>query len=304
MNPRDPRIARLTASLLALAACGDADAGDPPEDGGTDASVAGPAIVEYRLQATIEAGVEMELCKFLLAPEEGMWINRDEIAYTPGSHHVLLFGTMYEEVPTTNIRGQTVDTSDFFPCDDGTGDWSLGGLIAGTQNANGASSLAYPPGVATFVPGGAVLLVNAHYLNATAQTLEPEIIIELHTIPEDDVVERGGFIFWYDLFIRVEAGQTGTARMRCPIHEDITLTTAQSHMHARGVHFVAELVRPDGTTETLYETDEWEEVPTRHWPEGLPVEKGSVIDFRCDYQNDSPETIAPRARDSPCTSQA
>ena len=47
---------------------------------------------------------------FYRVPAEGLYVNRQEVRYTPGSHHVLVFKTPYTEFPTTTIRGETVDT--------------------------------------------------------------------------------------------------------------------------------------------------------------------------------------------------
>jgi hypothetical protein len=54
--------------------------------------------------------------------------------------------------------------------------------------------------------------------------------------------------------------------MRCPVPHDVNLLNLASHMHRRGVHFRADLVGAEGNVqETLFETDEWEDVPTKQW---------------------------------------
>src|SRR5207244_2852964 len=98
---------------------------------------------------------------------------------------------------------------------------------------------------------------------------------------------EAGVLFFYDLFIRVPPHGTATARMSCPVTRDVTLLSAQSHMHRRGVGYEAHLV--DGTgkpMETLYTNDRWEEVPIKIWDPGKPLAAGTAIDYRCDYRND------------------
>ena len=66
--------------------------------------------LQIKMTSTLEAGLETERCMFYRVPAEGLAVNRQEIRYTPGSHHVLLFKTPYTEIPTTTIDGRTVDT--------------------------------------------------------------------------------------------------------------------------------------------------------------------------------------------------
>jgi hypothetical protein len=66
------------------------------------------------------------------------------------------------------------------------------------------------------VRSGAVLLMNAHYLNATSQALEPEVAINLWTRPEADVDTEGDVLFLYNPVIKVPAGGVGRSRWRCP----------------------------------------------------------------------------------------
>jgi len=55
-----------------------------------------------------------------------------------------------------------------FDCSAGaTNGWSITRLIGGSQNGSGPSILAFPDGVAMPVRAHAVLLMNAHYLNAS-----------------------------------------------------------------------------------------------------------------------------------------
>jgi hypothetical protein len=77
-----------------------ADSGMPAADDAAAADAAGDASplappaagqgVQYEMMTTIPAGVEDERCMFVVAPAEGMWINREQVWYTPGSHHFIL----------------------------------------------------------------------------------------------------------------------------------------------------------------------------------------------------------------------
>ncbi len=105
-------MSRFTASMMAMATVGMAIGcgGDPvPLPPLIDPPPAGEG-VQIAMTSTIAAHFETERCMFYRVPAEGLYVNHEEIRYTPGSHHVLLFKTPYTEVPTTTLRGATVDT--------------------------------------------------------------------------------------------------------------------------------------------------------------------------------------------------
>src|SRR5690242_9139702 len=100
------RIFMLSAPALVLAACGD----DLPRP-------ADPNVLELSMQATIPAGTELEYCKFVELPNT--YVTHDTIEFTAGSHHVLVFQTPYDSIPTKKEDGTVVDTSGVFDCSDG-----------------------------------------------------------------------------------------------------------------------------------------------------------------------------------------
>jgi hypothetical protein len=142
--------------------------------------------VQIKMTSTLEAGLETERCMFYRVPADGLYVNRQEVRYTPGSHHVLLYKTPYTEIPTTTIKGNTVDTQGVFDCGENgaTGDWEILGTAGGAQDANGPPGIdGLPSDTALKLDGNSVLLVNAHYLNAGDKPLDAEIYINLHTVP-------------------------------------------------------------------------------------------------------------------------
>lgn len=302
----DSRLARYGSALrigtlgplfaLALGACGSDDGTlkPPPPGQGT----------QLEMTSMLAPGQEIERCRFFVAPAEGLYIRRDEVRYTPGSHHVLLYRTPYKSIPTQDFRGQARDTSGVFDCPDGAGAYfQITGVIGGAQSARGDSMVDLPAGVAVYIPGGSVLLMNTHYLNASPSPVETSARINLYTIPKEQMKQEAGVLFFYNPFIRVPSLGAASARMRCPISRDITLVNAQSHMHARGMNYVADFLPAGGTSgERLYEGTEWENVAVKHFGDGKPLAAGSAIDYRCDYRNrESREvTQGPSAHDEMC----
>jgi hypothetical protein len=127
--------------------------------------------------------------------------------------------------------------------------------------------------------------------------------MNLYSVPDEEVVEEGGLLFFYNLFIRVpELGSVRTT-MSCAVPEEITLISGTSHMHRRGVGFEAAALLPGGSRELLHTTTAWEEVPVTRWPDGLVVPAGSRIEYFCDYKNPEARAVwqGPRTTDEMCT---
>jgi hypothetical protein len=263
----------------------DADHEAPPAPSAADALLAAPPPgqgVQYAMTTAIEPGAEVEHCRFVQAPPAGLLVNHDAVRFTAGSHHVLLYETPYDGIPTVTRDGTPVDTRDVFDCSAGaTNDWDVTKLIAGSQNGQGQSMLEFPEGIALRVRPSTVLLINAHYINTGDEPIQPELRINLYTVAERDLRAEGDLLFFYNPFIRAEVGERSRARMRCPIDHDITLTNAQSHMHARGAGYAAMI---EGS-EAFYTGDRWQDVPVRSFDEGLQVRAGQRLDYYCEYEN-------------------
>ena len=259
--------------------------------------------LQFKMITELQAGQEIERCQFVVAPPEGLNVNHDDVRYTHGSHHVLLYLTPYPSIPTVDIRGQSHDTSAVFDCALGaTADWSVSGVIAGAQSSGGGSMVSLPPDVAVKVPGGSVMLMNTHYLNANPKPLMAEARINVFTIPTAQMKQEGGVLFFYNPIISIAAGSTATARMRCAVDSEIRLTNIQSHMHRRAVNYEAMLSDKSGQVESLYKNDDWENVPVKKFEPGKLIPAGSSFDYHCDYKNPESHDIrqGPSTKDEMC----
>ena len=284
------QISMTTLALLTIAGCGDdppAPVLAPPPDGQG---------VQIKMTSTLEAGLETERCMFYRVPAEGLYVNRQEVRYTPGSHHVLLYKTPYTEIPTTTIKGKTIDTQGVFDCGENgaTGDWEILGTAGGAQDANGPPGIdGLPSDTALKLDGNSVLLVNAHYLNASDKPLDAEIYINLHTVPAAQVTREAGIFFLYNPFISVPGGSTSVAREVCPLSTSVTLVNAQSHMHSRGYGYEAHLLDANGTeVQELFSTTSWQAVVAKQMDPPVALSAGQMIDFHCKYRNNEGQTIS------------
>ena len=289
---------RFWISMIVLLPIGAGAVGCSSDSGPTSPLVAPPVGqgLQIKMTSKLEAGLETERCMFWRVPAEGMAVNRQEIVYTPGSHHVLVFMTPYTEIPTTTLGGKTIDTSGVFDCGENgaTGDWEVNGVAGGAQSAHGTPGIdGLPSDTAFKIGGNALLLVNAHYLNASDKELDAEIYINMYTVPPEQVTREAGILFFYNPFISVPSGSAAVAREVCGVNKDITLVNAQSHMHKRGVGYTANLLDATGAQmQEIYTTTTWEHVVAKQMNPALPLSAGQMIDFRCEYMNNEDHRIS------------
>lgn len=278
-------------ALGALSGCGGDSA---PEDlVGLQAPAAGEGL-QFKMVSTMAPAFETERCQMFRVPPEGIAFDRSEVRYTVGSHHVLLFETPYTEIPTEDEHGVAVDPMQVHECPEGAPErWDVTRVIGGSQNADGANLLEQlPAGVAMKVQPNTLVMMNTHYLNASPEELVADARINVYTVPVDSVEQEAGVLFYYNPFIHLAPQSTGKARMGCTVTKDITLLNLQSHMHARGVDYVANLVSADGKSEQeLYTNTEWEGVPIQQFDGGLAISKGDVLDYECTYDNSEDRTV-------------
>jgi hypothetical protein len=249
--------------------------------------------IQYRMTARIGPGEESEKCKFVQVGDRPLFVRKNEPLYTAGSHHMLLYTTPYTEIPTARSDGtplQYEGTDGVFDCTRGaSAGLELLAVVGGAQNPrNGGYE--FPEGIALEIPARSVLLLNVHYINASDLSLDAGVYLNLWTAPPEEVHTRAGVIFFYNPYIHVPGSGTARARYVCPVGRDITLLTAQSHMHARGVGFTASVLDASGRlvgTAPIYRETSWDDPRLQSFGDsGVPLAAGSAIDYECEYRND------------------
>jgi hypothetical protein len=294
------RSASLLLSLLAVVGC---TAGTPDNAEDLQPPPEGQGF-QYRMQSTLAAGIETERCKLFITPPDGFYINRGVVRYTPGSHHVLLFTTNYTTLPTTTKDGRPIDPNGVNECPEGaSADYDITSVIGGAQTANAPDIINLPSDAGIKVPGNTVLVMNTHYLNASSKSLETDARINLYTVPPSQVKKEAGIIFFYNPIIKVPKRSSGQARMACPVNREYTIFNLQTHMHKRGLGGSAMLTDKDGNMiQQMYASSHWENPEVTTFDPGMKVQPGTLIDYRCHFQNDEDRDIyqGPTTKDEMC----
>jgi hypothetical protein len=206
-----------------------------------------------------------------------------------------LWNTTYASIPTKDIHGNAVDTSGVFECPGGPpAAWSVDRYVGGSQSADEPNVLGtLPDNVALHIASGAVLMMDLHVLNVTNDPLPVTVQMNLDTIPASQVTQEAGIYFFYDPFIAVPAHASSQARMSCPVTSNVTLMTAQTHMHKWGLGGSAKLEDGRGAVlQQLYASSTWSDPPVTEWSDPpMTVQAGQQIDYECNYQNDGATTV-------------
>lgn len=188
---------------------------------------------------------------------------------TAGSHHLFLFS-----------GGSGVDSA-MTPCSG----LEFSPFVHLAQRPE--ETIRHPEGTGLLHAHGNGLRIAVHYLNTSDAVIHPEIAVTLHVVPPAAVAHLAAHVFTNTISLRLPPRARSVVRYSCALPEDSRIYMATSHMHRRGVNFVAR--GSDG--QLLYTTSDWEE-PSPWWfdpPRVLPG--GSRVEIECTYDNDIDQSV-------------
>jgi hypothetical protein len=254
----------------------------------------------FEIGQTIAGGQELEVCAIYQVGPKDIWLNSTDTVLSKGSHHGLLWLTDYDTLPATDRLGDPIELGKVMPCESSAnGRYSVIRPLAGSQGTSNITAPGVlPSDVAERIPANSYVVMNLHMLNTTDGPVDACMKAALNSIPQEQVTQEAGVLFFYNPFIAVGANASAQARMACPITQDITLRTSVSHMHARGVGYRASWL--DGApfasdtheVQKLYETTSWDSPSDTVWQDPLQLKAGSFIDYTCEYENTGANDVA------------
>ncbi len=273
---------RATAALLlaALAACGCsthevvAEAPDGSIDAPDAAIDAGPSITTT-LGAHVLPNTEQYACTFFALPAEPVFVTGFAHTFSVGYHHLYVFETDLGAVPAGG--GSATD------CYAGASSPMTHARASVYAQETPSGSFAFPPGVALPATAGQVLLIQAHYLNATAAPIDATSTLSVDYVSSDPGEHAGAF-FFYDPFVDVAPERVATATMRCLVPSNVTVLTTVGAAHQRANGYEAFLDPPSALgANPYYHAPGWSDpLPLAAT---LPIAPGSHLRFLCSYDN-------------------
>jgi hypothetical protein len=186
---------------------------------------------------------------------------------SPYNHHTFIQAAQ-EGDPAD---GELVDCSDYSGMEKTTPLFDISG---NSLTADG-NYLQLPEGVAISLKSGQRWLIEAHFVNPTAQTLSVNVVFNLGVVPEDEV-ETWAASYQFDLGPpEIAAGQDVTQSFDCAFPQDVSLITLMGHMHQYGQDMSIDRVDETGS-ERIYTVDHWE-AEYRDYPPIQSYELGELM---------------------------
>jgi hypothetical protein len=241
-----------------LAVATDADPGSDPEIAGS-----------YTITTdtfSVPSNAEVFKCQSFANPFKGQQVDIKtwEANMSVGSHHMFVF---YQSNATntsiTDCNGLQIQPFTFV---------AQGPHVFQT----------YPEGVGATIPTSMGFMVNVHFINSGATTLNAQVKVTMYVTKAGVVKQHAGIVFVNNIALSEPAdGQPHTFSKTCALGNTtpITIVASNSHMHKTATHFTATM---NGMP--LYDTTAWSDPPMEPPPGGpMQLPAGASETFSCTY---------------------
>lgn len=255
-QPMPRRAHRRAAPARAAAVCLAAMAGctaPTPTTSGPSAIVTADALEIRTGLFTVPAASESLTCFYTaLVTDRELAINGATGVQGPGGHHVTLYYTEAVREPGWHPCSETEMAS-----------WKM---VAGTGGEPGAGDdQSLPDGMAMRIPAGVQIVVQAHYINTSAQPMDVEDSLSAPVLSPAEVDAYAAMFVVHEDRFEVPARSAFESVSECVLGSELNIVLLMGHMHSAGRQFNLEIVREDGTVEPLYQ-HAWEGAFVSHPP--------------------------------------
>ena len=248
----------------------------------------------------VPAFTEIEVCTVMrLEPKEDeklYWVNSLESLVTDGTHHMnVLIGefsfldAFVGDGASETTLGATVGQH---LCKD-IATMELAYPIFPSQRDNQRITL--PEGVAAPMTAPLLLIFSHHYVNASDEPVDISAILNIETIPREDVKEVAGLLFDDIPNLEVPAGTDRVASRTCLVDRDVEVALVSSHNHEWGE--CATMNHYDAETDTVaadpfFVNKAWEKPPILHFEPGtFSIAAGDGGHWSCHFRNNTDRTL-------------
>jgi hypothetical protein len=148
----------------------------------------------------------------------------------------------------------------------------------------------YPAGMASKLKGSVGLRLQAHYLNASTTAYTANVVVRLTKVDPSTVTKWVAQLYFNRTVLSVLQGDGQVVSTTCTVpstYGAIGLISGASHMHSRGVHFVANT----STGVSLVDTTEWDEPPIVPYDPPITLNPSDSITWTCTYNNQTGGTL-------------
>jgi hypothetical protein len=193
---------------------------------------------------------------------------------TRGSHHLQLY----------NLTEGTSRTIEDCPASD------FHAMVHASARPH--AETAYKPGMAIKLRGATGLRLQLHYLNGGTEPIRASATIKLSPAADPaSITQWAASLYLSRVYMMVPPGKGQTVTTSCSvpsIYGQIGLLGAGSHMHSRGVHFVAQT----SSGVPLIDDTTWNEPPSHTYDPPVMLNPGDSVSWTCTYDNDTSMTLS------------
>jgi hypothetical protein len=195
---------------------------------------------------------------------------------TKSGHHVVVYYSTVKQPPGTQRPCTDEDMASFR--------FVIGAGGEGTNQTN-----VLPGNLATHIPKGAQIVMNHHYLNASADMIDAQSAVNVELADPKAPLTQSSALAFVDTSLRIPPGSSGMD-VKCKLKADMNLWRITPHMHQWGSHIRVD--HTSGATSTRLFDLQWDPDYTFHPPQDIrdpakayALKTGDEINVHCDFGN-------------------
>ena len=236
------------------------------------------------IQKAIAPATDTEICTWTdLIVDHDIDVRSVESYQTVGGHHIIMFSTQKLQ-PAGTTRVCTDDDMATFRFGAGAGAEGMGGKDTA-------------PGNLVFrIPKGSQIVLNHHYINATANALDSQSAMNIWLADPGVAYTAVGSMAVLDTTIKVPPGAS-SIDINCTVPSTVNVWQLFPHMHEYGSRAVIQLTPAGGQTKTLQDV-QWNRSYTFQPPsiivdpsQAFAVNQGDSVHMHCEWNNTTQTTM-------------
>jgi hypothetical protein len=166
-------------------------------------------------------------------------------------------------------------------------------LFANSTQIDGGEQIVFPPGMAfKLKTDGREATTTIHWLNVTSTDLVSEVVYDFFTMPDAEVTQEiVPFVFENQGFT-IPPHSEGEITTTCDLVRPGNIVSIMPHTHKRATSFDVELIREDGSTESIFHDGAFDtQSDIKVFDTPISLEGFSKIHHRCGVTNDLTDPI-------------
>jgi hypothetical protein len=228
----------------------------------------------------LQPGADNEICTWTdIVVDQDVDLRAVESFQTTGGHHIVLFTTTKLQAPGTT-RACTDDDMTTFRFSAASGAEGMGGKVEAPGN------------LVFHVPAGSQVVLNHHYINATAQVRDAQSAMNIWRADAGQTYRMSSSLAVVDTGLRIPPGPS-TMDIHCTLPRAFKAWYMIPHMHAYGTRITITHTSATGTApETLFDVQQWSPSYAFHPPEirkdpdaPMVFAAGDQLSVHCEWDN-------------------